>query len=87
MNFHRFDRIQVHYLQIFSLSLFPITGCGTSKMTFSSLYILAFQAVALETLNSFVVFHKDQVSCVRFKICIFSLLYDTLSFSFINSTI
>ena len=43
-------------------------------MPFSSLNILAFRAVALETLNSFAVFRKDQDSGVRVKICI-SLSY------------
>ena len=68
MNIHHFDRIQEQYLQFFPV---PITGCGTVKMSFSSLNILAFRAVALETLNSFAVFRKDQDSRVRVKICIF----------------
>ena len=82
MNIHHFDRIQEHYL-VFSLPLFPIIGCGTAKMLFSSLNI---RAVTLESLHSLAVFHKDQDSGVKVKICIFYLLFGTFSFSFINST-
>ena len=49
-------------------------------MPFSFLNILAFRAVALETLNSFAFFCKVQDSGVRVEICIFSLLFDILIF-------
>ena len=62
VNIHHFDRIQV-----FSLVLFPITDCGTAKIPFSPLNVLAFRVVTLETLNFFAVFCKDQDSGVRVK--------------------